>query len=693
FGAVLFEMLSGRRAFNAESHAGLIAAIIGEDTPVLGDVADTKSVLPPSLRRALDRLLRRCLAKDPDDRWQCAADLAAELRWIDEERVRTAGVVEADVVPAVGRLAPSRTRERWWMAAAAVSFLAAAGVASWALLTPSVRLNERRFFVNLSESFLGPGFVAVSPDGRHIAAVMGARPDTAMIWVRALDSLSFRPLAGTEGAWQPFWSPDSRSIGFSASDREESLKVVPIGGGPITTIATKAGSRAAWSSKGVILVQQEPGGLFTLPETGGSLTPVTQLDETAGERSHAWPLFLPDGRRFLYLALNRDSSKTAVYLGSLDGPGRTRVVQARSSVEYSGGHLLYQRDGTLMAHAFDLKTGEVVGEARPIAEGVAYNNTNGRGAFSASMSGDVLVYRTGAAAGQANMLQWFDVKGARTGTTGGEPARNRSHRVSPDGTRVAVARADEGGRADIYVVDVARDVPTRLTSDPAEDGGPVWTPDGNRIIFASNRKNRLDLYQRASSGAGADELLFADDTHKIPVDVSPDGKLVLFVRGFLSRQADLWALPLSGDGKPFPVIQSEFPELGGAFSPDGRWLAYTSEDVGSRQVYVQPFPATGQRVRLSTTTGSHAMWSAEGSTVFYLTDEGAVMAIDVSGSSGALRAGVPRELFVEEGLRRDGRGASFDRVKHRFLLRFSPTSAAKEGELTVLLNWTAGLKK
>jgi Tol biopolymer transport system component len=695
FGAVLFEMLSGRRAFNAHSHAGLIAAILNDEPPVLDQIADVRSPLPASAHRALDRLLRRCLAKDPNDRWQCAADLAAELHWIDEERLRLAGQTETPpgAQPSVSGL---RTRERWWMAAAVAGLLGMGALGAWALTRRPPELRSVTFDLAAPDGLPfrnGPGLLSVSPDGKHVVAAVGAGPETSQLAVRSLDSAEFRVLAGTEGAWQPFWSPDSRSIGFSDTPMGGNLKRVDLAGGAVQTLAAENRARGSWGSSGLILLGGGPAGLFTVPDTGGSPTPVAKVDAAAGEVGYTWPLFLPDGRRFLYLAQYSDRQKTAIFLGSLDSASRTRVVAADSSFELSAGHLLFQRNGSLYAQPFDVDAGRVTGDARPMVEGLVYNSTNGRTAVSASTGPDALVYRLGRAViGRQNTLTWLDMTGKPLGNLGGPDGATRQQSLSPDGTRVAQARGRPGGDVDIYVLDSQRDLPTRLTSDGADDTHPIWSPDGADIYFSSMRKGKPGIYRRSAGGAGNDELVFESPAAKIPVSISPDGKLLLLSMRE-NQRSQIWGLPLVPDGKPYPIRQTAFNELNPVLSPDGQWLAYVADDVGTRQVYVEPFPATGVRERISTTpVDSMPLWSEDGRSIFYLTGEGTVAAVDVNVTGAAIRAGAERVLFEATNVENHSRALAFDPDRRRFLAITSTSREAESTPLRVLLNWTATLR-
>ena len=689
FGAVLYEMLTGRRAFNAQSHAGLIAAILNDQAPPL-DTADLKTALPIAAHRALERLIRKCLAKDPDERWQSAADLAGELRWIEEERQRWAA--QPETVAQVVSSAASRRRERWWMGVAAIAVLAGAAGVAWALRRPDVPPEPAIFTIDNEAIASGPGFLAVSPNGRYLALAMGGRNQGGPLGLRSLTSTEIRLLPGTEGAWQPFWSPDGRSIAFS--DRRSagaSLKRIDISGGPVTTLASSVRSRGAWSPAGVILIDQK-GQLASIPERGGSPTPATTLDRAAGESAHLWPQFLPDGRRFLFLALHGDRSKNAIYLGSLDSPHRTRLIKADSSFELSGGYLLYQHQGTVFAQEFDPHKGVVKGDPQPIVEGVNYNALNGRASIAASASADVLAYRAGQGVTGFSTLQWLDLKGKAISTLGEPDVATRTVSVSPDGSRVAVSRLEPDGRTHIYVIDAARNVSTRLTSEPYDHTFPVWSPDGAWIYFGSTRKGPMGIYRRAASGGRTDEPVYEPEDASWPLDISRDGKFLLVLKqtGSLSSR-DLWAVPLTGERTAFPVVASKFTDEGGRFSPDGKWVAYHSDDMDDRNVYVEPFPPTGFRARLSTTPGLAPFWSADGRGVYYFSEDFKLMLVDVRPNGNTVEPAAARELFQLPRLQVGGR-VHADWRNQRLL---APVVRESENvpSVHVVLNWQRALLK
>ena len=703
FGALLFELLSGRRAFDGQSHASVIAAILNTDPPPLGDFTDVTIRLPLVAHRALDRLLRKCLAKSPDERWQSAADLSDELRWINDERLRPAEPADAPLAGAPAALPASRTRERAWMAATVVSVLGAIALGVWLYPRPVPPPERIQFEIDAPEgtSFApGPGLVAVSPDGTRIAFVTGPANEDGTLWIRPLASLTAMAVPGAAGAWQPAWSPDGRSLvaGGSSAANTSPLRKFSLAGGPSLKLAENVRERAAWSPAGVILFTDRDGRLSRVPEAGGSAVPVTELDAARGEASHAWPTFLPDGRRFVYSARSREPDKSTLYLASIDTPGRTRLVDVNSCVDYVPGYLVYQRNGTLMAHPFDEKNGRLTGDAIPIVENVQTNVSNGRAAFSVSPSG-VLVYRAAQVGRiQDSTLTWFDRGGKTLGTVGAGGAYDQI-RLSPDRRLLAVSQVDAAQHSDLWIIDMDRGVPSRFTSS-GDTADPVWSTDGATIVYAALRSGRRNLYQRASGGATPERVLYESPEDKTPTGFSPDGKLVLFSAGERTggRARQLWALPMTGEPKPFPVFPgSSTSDTSAVFSPDGRWIAYASSE-GARDthgIYVQPFPPNGDRVRMSTGTGWSPLWAADGKRIVYVSDEGDYMSVDITLSGGALRPGLPRKMFT---VPRSGSARNqfvVDGTGERFLVPVSskPAAGPTDTPLTVIVNWMSGLTR
>ncbi len=400
------------------------------------------------------------------------------------------------------------------MAVAAVALLALAGGAAWFYSRPVAPTEVVNFDIAEDVEGVGPfvqgaAAATISPDGRHIVVAIGTGATGTRLALRSLDSTEIVILPGTEGATQPFWSPDSRSVAFIArsGDKSRLLRIDRDGRG-LTTICEEGRNRGAWGKDGFILFGSDKG-ILSVPEKGGTPTLVTKVDED--ENAHFWPMFLSDGRRFLYLVRHRATlrDKNVIRLGSLDTTTTQDIVTANSSVEFSAGHLLFYREGTVYAQPFDMAAARLTGEARPLLEGVGHNPDNGRMGISAAADAEVVVYRKGHQVGVDNRLEWFSANGTAAGFLGDSEARNRAHAVSPDGTRVAVMRDEPDGRMDIYLIDVVRNVPSRLISNAGDDMFPVWSPHGDRIYFTLSGQGSLDMARRSFEAGAADEILFA----------------------------------------------------------------------------------------------------------------------------------------------------------------------------------------
>jgi Tol biopolymer transport system component len=699
FGCVLYEMLTGQMAFPGSTVSDHIAAILEREP----DWADLPAATPPSIRR----LLRRCLEKEPGRR---LPDIAVARLEIDDAAGDPGGAAEA-----AATVTP-RSRERAWRnvtAAAVVIALVTIGFAAWSATRPSPMAAPIMFTLPPPEGlrYLAIyGSLSLSPDGRTVAFVAmdatrrfaDAETSPGALYIRSLGSQEARRLSGTDGAFSPFWSPDGRFVGFIAGGN---LKKIAVAGGPPVTLAEHASGRSAWSAQGVILYNRsdDAPGLYRIPDNGGPPTRVTEVDRSGDEFGHVYPMFLPDGRRFLFLGGNKDRAKSAIYLASLDSQTRTRLIDVYSQPDYAPGFLLYQRGGAVMAHPFDEKQARLTGDAVPIAEGVDTDMINGRAAFSASANG-ALIYRSGPTTGGSGRLTWFDRSGKTLGTVA-ENGFYRYPRVSPDGRHAVVTFSQDEVGMDLWQIDLARGVPTRSTFHPGDDFWPsVWSPDSQRVVFSSSRtrKGVFDLYQRSATGAATAELLWQSGETKSPSGFSPDGRILLVDRWVSPGSADMWALPMTGDRQPFPLIETAFNEHSAVFSPSGRFIAYVSNDSGVRQVYVQPFPPTGARVQLSTGNGSSPTWTPDGRTVLYATfvdetsvrtfvAETAFMAVDVTTTGSTVRAGSPRMLFMQRHIGGGWNKFTVDPSGQRFLLVVPDQNVLPP--ITVFLNWPSLLSK
>jgi Tol biopolymer transport system component len=623
-GAIVYEMLTGRRAFHRDTKVATMNAILSEDPP------ESSNANP-----ALARLVRRCLEKRPEERFQSARDLAFALEALS-------GSSGASVVqPALTR----RIRERYaWLLAGALGIgVLALGIAH--LRGPEPDRRTYRLSVVLPEGALfdSEGGFALSPDGRHLVFAAGDASGKRLLYLRPLDSLEARGLPGTDGASFPFWSPDSRFVGFFAMGK---LKKIDITGGPPQALCDSSSIvGGTWNQNGVILFAQDYNGpLYRVLDSGGKAAPVTTLDPSRQESGHRWPQFLPDGNHFLHLSQSASPDHTGIYVRSLDSNESRRLVDVFSSPAYFAPYLLYVRGETLLAHRLDFVRLELTGEPFPVVEGVG--STLSKAHFSVSESG-VLAYH--AHTTEDGLPVWFDRQGNRLGAIG-PPAGYAGLTLSPDEQRVAIDRTVSPTAPDIWLIELSQGTASRFTSNSAYDFTPVWSPDGTRIVFASNRTagGGTDLFQKESSGAGEEELLLRTGATNDPTDWSADGKFILYVARQPGTSSDLWALPLEEDRTPIVLLQTPFLEEGARLSPDGRWLAYTSNESGRQEVYVRPFLRPGGGRLISTGGGWQPRWRrADGKELFYLSPERRIMAVSVQSDSSRFEASTPRELFDE----------------------------------------------
>jgi Tol biopolymer transport system component len=649
FGATLYEMATGRKAFDGTSQASLIAAIMNARPQPMRS-------LQPLAPAALERVVATCLARDPDDRWQSAGDLKRELQWV-------AGS-SADADPGTGTatsIAALRRIHLFWAAAVVLSILVTAALgarlrppsspAVASLLRASIAPPTGARF-NIIGDVAGPP--VLSPDGRRMVfAAIDAGGNR--LWVRSLDDLEARVLPGTDGAMYPFWSPDGRSVAFFTFDK---VKRIDVDGGAVYTICDAGGSPrgGAWAPDGTILFPasfDKP--LSRVPAGGGTPEPLTRL-ETGKHTTHRWPQFLPDGRHFIYLAAHhekQDSEDNGIYLGSLDGGEPVRLFSSKSSAVYADGYLFYVQGNALVTQRFDAAAGRVAGPAVPTAERVQLDRTTWRGIFSIGASTRSLVYMPAAGKVGTRILSYDITTGAVE--TVSEEASQLNMNLTPDGRRLTVESQD-GPRSDIWIYDLVDGSRSRLTFDPMDESFATWVGRGDRIVFGSNRPDgRYRIYEKPSAG-GTETLLFEWDEDVYPADVSVDGRFLLFHKGaFSSRPAtDLYLLPLDGSKKPVPFSVGPHEDTDGQFSQDGRWIAYTSTQSGQEEVYVAPrpdpaAPAGGEGSRgqwqISSGGGSLPRWARDGRTIFYRrADNSTFVMVEVDGRGAAFVVGSSREL-------------------------------------------------
>ena len=645
-GVILYEMLAGQRAFSGDSAVEVMNAILKEDPP---DLTEANTKISP----AMDRIVRRCLEKKPDQRFQSASDLGFALStWTTSsgaqlERTEVALPVTGTHPNADAVRLFSNVRLAWFVAG-----LLALGVAglAWAFMTRSIeaqRLVRLAFVPPEKLTFDNTFFdqVLISPDGQKLAFTARGEDGKKQLWLRPLDATTATLLAGTEDVLRPFWSPDSRSLAFCAQGK---LKRVDLDGGPTQTLCSVGEFRGGtWNRAGEILFAPKAiGGLFLVPATGGEPKPVTVPDAARQEIAHLSPYFLPDGRHYLF-QVETSSAFPGVFVGSLDSKDVKQVLTDGALAIYDlAGWLLFVRNGALMTQPFDASELELKGtpvSLTPASEtGVVFNAP-----FSVSNNG-VLTWQGD---GWRNyQLVWFDREGRR-GDAVGQPIKviaGMHPRFSPDGGRVVIQQLDpQAKNYDVWTIDLARNLPTRLTSDGSFDLRPVWSPDGNRVVFRSLRNGVRGIYEKEADSVGGERLLLKDGAD--PTDWSRDGRFIVYSMIEDPTRWDIWALPLFGERQPHPLLNTEFAEVQAQISPNGRWLAYVSDESGRNEVYVQSFTTEGRlggnKVRVSPNGGLHPRFRRDGRELFYVAADGQMMVTALNPNGVTFEFSRPQALF------------------------------------------------
>ncbi len=672
FGAVLYEMATGKKAFTGKSQASLIGSILRDDPPSISEAAP---MIPP----ALNRVVKTCLAKDPEDRFQTAHDAKLQLEWIAE------GGSQVGLPAPVAARRRSREKLAWTVAAvlAIVSGLAIFGYLRRAPKPPRVT----RFEVAIPPNITSIDMPRISPDGQTLAFNATDAEGKTQIWIRPLNALVAQPLAGTEGTTRPFWSPDSRFLGFFSGGK---LKKIDVSGGPPTKICdAPTGADGTWSPEGVILFDgtaSDP--IQRVPAAGGTPVVIVKLDAARKEAQAGWPEFLPDGKHFLYLAMNQKPEDSAYRIGSLDSTETKPFAPAQTMLTYAPpGYLLFVRDRTLVAQPFDAKAMKTTGEPVPLAEQIGTNSV-GLARFSVSRDG-VLAYRTGES---GNRMLWTDRSGKELGSLG-DPGEYTDPSLSSSGDRLAFDLTDTlGGKSDIWIRDLARGVNSRFTFAPGNAFSPLWSPRGDTIVFTSDREGSPSLYEKAANGQGEEKLVLKTGVLTIPVSFSPDG----FFLAYMSRNSktgwDILILPTTGDRKPIPFAAASFNESTPVFSPDGRFLAYISNESGRPEIYAQSFPGPGGKWQISTAGGTDPQWRADGKELYYRAPDQKLMAVEIRGGD-SLQAGIPQALFLGRVHVGNARNKYVPAPDGQRFLFVAPLGRDSMTPTTIVMNWFAALER
>ena len=699
FGAVLYEMATARRAFSGGSRASLITSIMSASPEPISQI---QPMSPP----ALEHVVRMCLAKDPDERIQTAHDVKLQLQWISE-----GGSQFGAPAPLV---ASRKSRERLLLVATAALFIATVvlGIAFFRnasspkeMITAAIRPPADVRFV-FTDDAGGPA--VISPDGKAIAFAGRGKDGINRLWVRRLDDGSAKVLPGTHGCYFPFWSPDSRSVGFFSLMK---LKRVPVAGGlPVTICDAPLGKGGSWANGEILFAPDFEAPIARVSDSGGTPEPVTKLGE-ASHTTHRWPVHLPGGQHFLYFAGNHDLSQRGndgVFFAALDGSVNKRVIATRGNVVYASGHLLYLRNETLMAQRFNAKNGELTGNPVPVAYNIQYDGAVWRSVFSASETG-VLIYQTGLAP-SGTTLTWFDHTGKILGNFGEQAIYGDELRISPDGTKMVAAVGDP---SDVWTFDLRRGIRTRVTTGPVEEWSAIWSPDGTKIIYTSRirRDQRKILYMTHASGTGTPQPIYESSEELLATDWSPDGKFVLLsARDEYENNHDVGLLTIGDAPKLIPLRTNPLDEDMACFSPDGRWIAYRSNESGRVEVYVIPFCSTLNadgalatcdrtgRWQLSTDGGTRPVWARDGKTLYYQTLDRTLHAVTVDTTGDSFQAQTPQPLFTPDaavinlpGFLKGGYAYDVTPDGERFLVNTFGSGDATP--LTLVLNWTNMVSK
>ncbi len=687
FGCVLYEMLTGKPAFSGETVTDILAAVVKEEPDW--------TALPAATPHRIRQLLRRCLTKDPKRRLRDVGEARVAL----DEQLSSGAEAAAPVTPAAEAARElASAHARWlraspWVLVALLALVAAFFAMRYeeglpqpehAIISQILPPAGQAFAFGGNEA--GPP--ALSSDGRKLVFAATGPDGRRQLWVQPLDSPTAQPLAGTDGATYPFWSPDGRYIGFFANGKLN--RIGASGGPPLSLCDAPNGRGGAWNSTGTILFTPDLAStVYRVPASGG--TPVKVVARSLNTGSNRWPQFLPDGKRFLFYDHSDNPGGSGTFVGSLDGGQPKLVIRGASSAVFAPpGYLLFIRQGTLMAQRFDAGTLRLAGDPVPVAENVVDNFIIFRSMLTVSATG-ILAFQRGSGGGGNSELLWFDRNGKQISQTGPTGAYY-SPRLSPDGSKLAVSIGGAAG-LNIWVFDLSRGISTRITFSQS-DIGPAWSPDGKTIAFQSGRGSLFHLYQKAADGSGKATPLLVDGASEYGPVWSADGRYVLFtrVRELGGARAEIWALPTFGGRKPFPVVQGQFPVSQPSLSPDGKWLAYLSTESGRPQVYVRPFPRGSGRWQVSASGGDWPEWARNGKEIFYQSADGKLVSVSITEAGSNLVIGKDTPLFPVNALVGPGWPYDVSADGKKFVVASQRQTQGSE-PLTLVVNWPALLKR
>ena len=681
FGCMLYEMITGRRAFEGKSQLSVLGAILDHEPERI-------SALNPGAPPRLDETVHRCLAKNPEQRYGCIHDV----------RIQLEGVAQAGPHGQSSQKRPTTSSKVPWLIAAIAALIAVGIAAAYFLQAPKpASLVQSSILPPPGTSFVtmlpSSGPPVLSPDGTRLAFTARNEKGKVLLYVRSLTASLPQALEGTDDAMYPFWSADGGELGFFSAGK---LKKIDAGGGPPQNVCDVGNARGgAWNQDGTIVFTpstSQP--LLRVSAAGGTPAPITKLDSERNENSHRWPSFLPDGKHFLYWARSSKGPHTdLIYIGELGSAKSKVLMQSDSVATYASGYLLFLRDQALMAQPFNLKRLELSGDPMLVAQQVGFNGAVAHPLFTVSQTG-TLVYQSGNLDNGWNLL-WLGRDGKPVAPSP-QPDRYILPALSPDGKRMAVGIfTGTQGVGDLWIYDLARGTNTRVTFGPSNNGSPVWSPDGKTIYYGSSGNGLSHISAKAADGSGSERVVL--ETPNIveqPASISSDGRYLAYLRKDLAKDAGshIWVLPLFGDGKPFPIEQDTWVEKDARISPDGKWMAYVSNDSGRNQVYITPFPGGGAKWEVSKDGGSWPRWRGDGKELFYLDNSDNIIAVDLTVSGNAIDLGVPHVLFQAIGVQRDYGPFDVTADGKKFLINSG--NIAQGGQpLTLVQNWLEAIKK